>query len=99
MTGKHEAVSTQEKNPRSAVVRTVVVAVLVMFPSLNIALGIIVEEMQPYGDVIPGWVFGILNAGIVITTVLLAIGTRVLAIPGVNAWLREHAAWLSPESK
>lgn len=99
MSGDHAAVSTQEKNPRSAVVRTVVVAVLVLFPSLNIALGIIVEEMEPYSASVPGWVFGILNGAIAATAVLLGIGTRILAIPGVNAWLREHAAWLAPEGK
>lgn len=99
MTGRRVAVSTQEKSPRSTVVRTVVVAIIVLFPSLNIALGIIVEEMEPYGGVIPGWVFGILNGAILATTVLLGIGTRILAIPGVNEWLRKHAAWLAPEGK
>lgn len=99
MSGDHAAVSTQEKNPRSTVVRTVVVAVLVLFPSLNIILGIVVEEMEPYSASVPGWVFGILNGGIVIVTVIVGICTRILAIPGVNVWLREHAAWLAPEGK
>lgn len=95
----HAAVSTQERNPRSAVVRTVVVAIVVLFPSLNAVLGIIAEELTPYGGTLPGWVFGILNGGIAVVTVILGIGTRVLAIPGVNDWLREHAAWLAPEDK
>lgn len=95
----HAAVSTQERNPRSAVVRTVVVAVIVLFPSLNAVLGIIADELTPYGGQLPGWVFGILNSGIAVVTVILGIGTRVLAIPGVNAWLRQHAAWLAPEDK
>ena len=99
MTGRRVAVSTQEKNPRSAVIRTVVVAALTLFPILNLTLGIIVEEMRPYGDVVPGWVFGILNAGIVVTTVALAILTRVLAIPGVNEFFRSHFTPLSPEDK
>lgn len=97
MTGRRVAVSTQEKNPRSAVIRTVVVAALTLFPILNITLGIIVEEMRPYGDVVPGWVFGILNGGIVITTVALAILTRIMAIPGVNDFFRSHFKPLAPE--
>lgn len=99
MTGDHVAASTQEKNPRSAVIRTVVVAVLVLFPSVNGILAIIVEELTPYGGQLPAWVFGILNGGIAVTTVLLGIGTRILAIPGVNDWLRQHAAWLAPEGR
>lgn len=97
MTGAHVAVSTQEKNPRSAVVRTVVVAVVVLFPSMNAILGIIADELAPYGGVLPDWVFITLNAGVAVVTVILGIGTRVLAIPAVNAWLRDHARWLSPE--
>lgn len=95
----HAAVSTQERNPRSAVVRTVVVAVIILFPSLNAVFAIIKDELTPYGGVLPDWVFIWLNAGIAIVTVILGIGTRILAIPGVNDWLRAHASWLAPEDK
>ena len=94
---EHAAVSTQEKNPRSAVVRTVVVAAVVLFPSMNAVLAIIKDELAPYGGNLPDWVFITLNAGVAITAVIMGIGTRVLAIPGVNAWFRRYVPWLSPE--
>ena len=99
MTGRRVAVSTQEKNPRSAVIRTVLVAVFALFPLLNCALLVIMDELQPYVGSLPAWVFPALNGALVAVTVLIGICTRVLAIPGVNAWLRRYAKWLAPEDK
>lgn len=99
MTGRRVAVSGQEKNPRSAVARTVLVAVFALFPILNGALLVIMDELQPYVGQLPAWVFPALNGVLVVVTVLIGICTRVLAIPGVNVWLRQNARWLSPEDK
>ena len=99
MTGRRVAVSTQEKNPRSAVIRTVLVAVFALFPLLNGALLVIMDELQPYVGSLPAWVFPALNGALVAVTVLIGICTRVLAIPGVNDWLRRYAKWLAPEDK
>ena len=97
MTGKRAAVSTQEKNPRSTIVRSVFVALVALLPIMNITLAIIVQELRPYGEAIPGWVFGILNGGIVVTALAISIGTKIMAIPGFNEWLRANAPWLAPE--
>ncbi len=91
--------STQERNPRSAVLRTVAAAVLALFPLLNIILGIIIETLKPYEAHLPGWVFLVLNGILVAVTVLIALVTRILAVPGVNTWLRQYAPWLAPEDK
>lgn len=99
MTGRRVAVSTQEKNPRSAVARTVLVAVFALFPILNATLLVIMDELQPYVGQLPAWVFPALNGVLVAVTVLIGICTRVLAVPGVNAWLRRYAKWLAPEDK
>lgn len=99
MTGRRVAISTQERNPRSTIIRSVFVALLAALPIMNGALGIIVGELAPYGGTVPGWVFGVLNGGIAVTAILLAILTKIMAFPGVNEWFRQHAAWLSPEDK
>ena len=97
MTGKRVAISTQEQNPRSTIVRSVFVALVALLPTMNITLAIIVQELRPYGEAVPGWVFGILNGGIVATAVVISIGTKIMAIPGFNEWLRANVPWLSPE--
>jgi hypothetical protein len=104
MTGRHAAaagpgpgLSTQEANPRSAVARTVLAAVLALFPLLNGVLAVTVEVLEPYGAALPGWVFLILNGALAVVTALAALVTRVLAVPGVNDWLRKYAPWFAPE--
>ena len=89
--------STQERNPRSAVLRTVLVAAAALFPLLNGALKIVVEELEPYRVFLPGWLFVALNVTITVIVVLIGIFTRVMAIPGVNDWLRKYVPLFAPE--
>ncbi|WP_104087030.1 hypothetical protein [Arthrobacter sp. GMC3] len=96
---RHAAASTQERNPRSASVRTGLAALVGMLLLLNPVLAVVIETLRPYGDVIPGWVFIWLNGAITVTAVAIALVTRVMAVPGVNDWLRKYAPWLSPEDK
>lgn len=93
----HVALSTQERNPRSAVIRTVFAAVVAGFPLINGALLITNAELQAYAIHLPGWVFVTLNIGLAVTAVVTAIVTRILAIPGVNEWLRRFFPLLAPE--
>ncbi|MCC9068784.1 hypothetical protein [Arthrobacter cryoconiti] len=93
------ALSTQERNPRSASVRTAFAAAVALFPLLNAVLAVIIETLRPYDATIPGWVFIWLNGALVVVTVAIALVTRIMAIPGVNDWLRKYAPWLSPEDK
>jgi hypothetical protein len=100
VSGAHSAaVSTQERNPRSTWVRTAFAAALALFPILNGVLAVVIETLRPYDAHIPGWVFAALNGVLVAVTVLIALVTRVLAVPGVNDWLRTYARWLAPEDK
>jgi uncharacterized membrane protein len=93
-----ETRSTQERNPGKAVNRTLFVAIVTLFPVLNIALGIISAQLEPFAVVLPGWVFGILNGGIVITAALIGIGTKLMANPLVNDWFRANFPALAPDS-
>lgn len=92
-------VSTQERNPRSAVLRTVLAAVVGLFPLLNGVLLAIMGALEPYRVYLPGWVFLGLNGTLVAATALAAIVTRVLAVPGVNEWLRKYRVlrWFTPQ--
>jgi len=94
---EHRALSTQERNPRSAVLRTVLVAAIALFPLLNVALKIVVEELEPYRVHLPEWLFAALNVSITVVVVLIGIFTRVMAIPGVNEWLRKYVPLFAPE--
>ena len=97
--GEHLALSTQERNPRSAVLRTVLVAAVALFPLLNAGLKIVVEELEPYRVFLPDWLFVALNVAITVVVVLIGIFTRVMAIPGVNDWLRKYVPLFAPEDK
>lgn len=99
--GDHEAVpaSTQERNPASAVARTILAAVVGLFPLLNLILAAAIEALEPYRVHLPGWVFLGLNGALIAATALAALVTRVLAVPGVNDWLRKYRIlrWFTPE--
>lgn len=92
-------VSTQERNPRSAVLRTVLAVALAAFPLLNGVLVAILEALKPFEGYVPGWVFLGLNGVLLAVTILAAIVTRVLAVPGVNEWLRKYRVlrWFTPQ--
>ena len=92
-------VSTQERNPRSAVLRTVLAAVVALFPLLNGVLLAVMGALEPYRFYLPGWVFLGLNGTLIAATALAAVVTRVLAVPGVNEWLRKYQVlrWFTPQ--
>lgn len=92
-------VSTQEANPGKAVTRTLFAALLAFAPLVNGVLLAVQDWLTQNTDVVPAelalWVNGVLVAGLA----LVALVTRVLAVPGVNDWLRTHLAVLAPDSK
>ncbi|MFJ4286392.1 hypothetical protein ACIPY0_12170 [Paenarthrobacter nicotinovorans] len=90
--------STQERNPLSAVLRTAA-AIIALLPILNAALLATIEVLKPYEVHLPSWVFPALNGILVAIAVLAALVTRWLATPGLNAWLREYFPLLAPEDK
>ena len=94
----HVALSTQERNPRSAVLRTVL-AVVALIPLLNGVLLATVEALKPFEVYLPSWVFPALNGVLVAIAALTALVTRILAVPGVNDWLRKYVPLFAPEDK
>lgn len=92
-------VSTQEANPGKAVLRTLFASLLAFAPLVNGVLLAVQGWLQDNTDVVPAelalWVNGVLVAGLA----LVALATRVLAVPGVNDWLRAHLAVLAPDTK
>ncbi|MDQ0854768.1 type II secretory pathway component PulF [Arthrobacter sp. V4I6] len=96
---EHAATSTQERNPRSAVLRTVLAVAVATFPLLNGVLLAAIDALRPYEVHLPGWIFVGLNGVLLAVTILAALVTRVLAVPGVNEWLRQYKVlrWFTPE--
>lgn len=92
-------VSTQEANPGKAVNRTVFSAVLAFFPLVNGILLSIQSWLTESTDIVPAEMYGWVNGVLVACLALVALVTRVLAVPGVNDWLRDHLAVLAPDSK
>lgn len=93
-------VSTQEANPGSAVGRTAVQVGLPSFALLGLVIPEIVDAtLERFGASMPEEIRGWLLAAAAVTTGVSAIVARVMAIPGVNDWLREHAPALAPENK
>lgn len=99
--GNHSAVitSTQERNPRSAVLRTALAVAVAAFPLLNGVLLAVIDALKPYEIYLPGWVFIWLNGTLVAVTAISLVVTRVLAVPGVNEWLRKYRIlrWFTPQ--
>jgi hypothetical protein len=91
--------ATQESNPRSAVLRAVLAIAVGAFPLLNCVLLAVIEALKPFEAFAPGWVFLGLNGILLAVTALAAVVTRVLAVPGVNEWLRKYRPlrWFTPE--
>ncbi|KQR02469.1 hypothetical protein ASF72_10570 [Arthrobacter sp. Leaf141] len=97
--GDHSsAVSTQERNPGAAVRRTLG-AIVLLIPVINAIAAVTVELLKPYEVHLPVWVFPALNGVLVATALLAAWVTRILALPGVNDWLRRYLPSFAPEGK
>lgn len=71
---------TQTEHPWRATVRTVVAAVVALASLLPYILGAVHADGTVWGTQALAVIAGV---------------TRVLAIPGVNDWLREYVPWLS----
>lgn len=82
--------ATQEQNPTRAVLRTVLAAAVGLFPLVNGILLALQEALEPYRAVLPEWTFLTVNGVLLAATILTAVVTRVLAVPGVNEWLRKY---------
>lgn len=90
--GEHVAITTATvpeiwfKAKRA--VRTIVQTLIVLVPIANAVAAAIISYLNDQTDVtVPGWVFLALNGIVVATALLAGLVARVMAVPGVNAWL------------
>lgn len=94
-----EPLSTQERNPASAVIRTILQVGVPAFLSLGVVLPeilAVIEENMP-GVLPEGLRLWLLGAAGILTGASAAIA-RIMAIPAVNDFLREYFPWLAPEN-
>jgi ABC-type uncharacterized transport system permease subunit len=94
---EHAAEGTQVANPVRASVRTVVQALVVLVPLVNVAAGIVISYLNEQADLaVPGWAFVILNAVLAATSLIIGMVARLMANPLVNAWVTRTLPWLAP---
>jgi len=79
---------TQIANPRRAALRTIVQSLLPLLVIVNAAAIAVVGYLNEQTDVaIPGTVFVVLNAIVAGTALVIGLVARLMAVPGVDAWL------------
>lgn len=84
---------TQVANPGRAVARTAfayIIGALVALPTINLALAAVQDELLNSGLDIPAWIWAALNGAIVVGGLVMALITRLLAVPGINEWVKQH---------
>lgn len=93
--------STQEANPGKAVARTIFAVVVAMFPTVNGILLAVNEWAADNSAHLPGWLFAALNAALLATALVSGLITKLMAIPGVNEWLRKGTfrSLLAPDNE
>jgi len=90
------ALGTQIANPVRTTVRTIVQSIVPALVILNaLALGIIGYLNQQTDLVVPAVVFVWLNLVIAVTSFASGLIARVMATPGLEAFLRDHVPWLA----
>lgn len=93
----NDGVPTQVANPSRASLRTAVAAIVGLVLVLNPVLAIVIEVLRSLEPTfaIPPLVYVILNGIILVVTAIITLVTRVLAIPGVNEWIKNYLPWLA----
>lgn len=94
LNAQNVGVPTQVANPWRATLRTVtaaLVGIVLALPVVNLILLEIQSELLASGLELPAWLWAAVNGTIAAVALVSGIITRVLAIPGVNAWLGQHA--------
>lgn len=96
----NDGVPTQVANPGRAVIRTalaILSGLIVALPTINAALLALQAYLaeQTYIELAP-WVWVVVNGAVAISA-FIAVGiTRLLAVPGVNEWVKARLPWLAP---
>lgn len=95
----NDGVPTQVANPVRTTLRTVaagLVGLLVALPTVNLVLAALQDYLnEQTAVVIPAPVWLVLNGATAVVVLLSGIVTRVLAVPGVNTWVKRHLPGLA----
>jgi type II secretory pathway component PulF len=90
----NDGVPTQVANPSRATLRTVVavlVALVAALPTLNAVLASLQAYLSEQTQVvIPTWVWLAVNGTAALLLFVSGLITRILAVPGVNEWIKSH---------
>lgn len=102
--GRHAAIAAAKVElapwyPVQRVMRSVIGALVVLVPLLNGLFIAAAEYLKVQEDVVvsPGF-FLALNAAIATTSLVIGLVARLMAVPGVNAWLTRFGLGAAPKS-
>lgn len=94
---EHNSRPTQEAHPVKAVLRTMLAGVIAFFPLVNGVLLALRDWLAENHEVLPPSLVVAINGILLAGILLAALVTRLLAVPGVNDWLRKYAAMFAPD--
>lgn len=90
----NDGVPTQVANPGRATLRTalaVLVGLVAALPTLNATLAALQAYLSEQAQVvIPAWVWLVVNGTAAVLLFISGLVTRLLAVPGVNEWVKAH---------
>ena len=93
----NEGVPTNVANPTRAMIRTIVQAVIALVLVVNPLAVAVITYLQEQTDIaIDPLVFVVLNAIVAITAFLIGLAARIMAVPGVAAFIQANLPWLAP---
>lgn len=95
----NDGVPTQVANPGRAVIRTAVAYLLglvALLPVINAGLAALQAFLveQTYIELAP-WVWVAVNGAVAVSAFISLGITRLLAVPGINEWVKAHLPWLA----
>lgn len=96
---KHLATTTQQQHPGKATARTVVQSFLSTLAVLGVVLPVAIEIIgDDLGRYLPdGWIVWLVGAAAFVAALAGAVA-RIMAIPGVDAWLKRIGLASAPEA-
>lgn len=80
-------------------VRTITQALVVLVPIVNLVALAVIGYLEEQTDATPpSWFFAALNATVVATALTMGLVARIMAVPGINAWLIKFGLGSVPAS-
>lgn len=75
---------------RPFISKTMLTAILALFPLLNLVLLAVLETVKDYELHLPDSMFIGLNAALVLLTAIIALLNRILTVPGLVEWMEKY---------